>query len=64
MEGYVHRKLAEIHIQQKNFVNTTTVSSEALLVSYRVSYRIVQKKPHMIAKTVILPAARHGTNNV
>jgi hypothetical protein len=42
----------------KSSVNTTTVTSKALLASYQeVSYGTTQKKPHMIAETVILPAA-------
>jgi hypothetical protein len=52
------RKSDEIRIQQKSFVNTTTVSSEALLEFYQVSYKMAQKKkPHTITDTVILPAA-------
>jgi hypothetical protein len=54
---YFHRKLHEIQIQQKSFINTTTVSSKALLSSYQVSYRIPQnKKLHTITEIVILPA--------
>jgi hypothetical protein len=57
-EEYFPRKLDEIRIQQKSFVNITTVSSEALLASYHVSCRIARnKKPHTIAEAVILPAA-------
>jgi hypothetical protein len=57
-EEYFRRKLYEIRFQQRSFVNTTTVSSKVLLTSYQVSYRIAQnKKPHMIAETVILCAA-------
>jgi hypothetical protein len=48
-EEYSHRKLDEICIQQKSFVNTATVTSKPLLASYQ--------KPYMIAETVILPAA-------
>jgi type II secretory pathway component PulK len=36
---------------------TTTVSSQALLASYKVSHRTAQKKLHVIAETVILLAA-------
>jgi hypothetical protein len=36
-EEYFHRKLDEIRIQQKSFVNTASGSSEALLASYQVS---------------------------
>jgi hypothetical protein len=54
-EEYFHRKLDKICIQQKSFVNTTTVSSKA---SRQVSYRITQnKKPHMTAENLILSAA-------
>jgi hypothetical protein len=57
-EEYFRRKLDEIRIQQKSFVNTITVSSKGLLASYQVSHRIPQnKKPHTIAESVILPAA-------
>jgi hypothetical protein len=57
-QEYFRRKLYEIRIQQRSFVNTTTVSSEVLLTSYQVSYRIAQnKKPHTIAEIVILRAA-------
>jgi hypothetical protein len=57
-KGYFHRKLHEIQIQQNSYINTTTVSSKALLSSYQVSYRLAEnKKVHMIAETVILPAA-------
>jgi hypothetical protein len=57
-EEYFRRKFDEIRIQQRNSVNTTTVSSKALLVSYQVSYRIAQnRKPHTSAETMILLAA-------
>jgi hypothetical protein len=53
-EEYFHRKLVEICIQQRSFVNTTTMSSKALLASYQVSCRVAQnKEPQMIAETVI-----------
>jgi hypothetical protein len=56
-EEYFHRKLVEIRIQQRSFVNTTTMSSKVLLASYQVSYRVAQnKKPQMIAETVIFHA--------
>jgi hypothetical protein len=49
--------LNEIRNQRKSFINTTTLSSRALLVSYQVSCRITEnKEPHTIAETVILPA--------
>jgi hypothetical protein len=64
-EEYFCRKFVEICIQQKSCVNTTAVSSKALLASYQESYRIPQnKKRHTIAGAVILPAARYGMNNV
>jgi hypothetical protein len=57
LEEYFCRKPDEICIQQKSFFNITAVSSKALAASYQESYRIAQKKPHMTAETVILPAA-------
>jgi hypothetical protein len=42
----------------KCFVDTTTVPINAHLPCYQVSYGIAQnKKPHMIAETVVLPSA-------
>jgi hypothetical protein len=57
-QEYFHRKLDDVRIQQMSFVNTTTISSKALLASYQVAYRIAQnKKPHTIGESLILPAA-------
>jgi hypothetical protein len=57
-QEYFRRKLDDVRIQQKSFVNTTTVSSKALLVSYQVAYRIAQnKKPYTIGENLIRPAA-------
>jgi hypothetical protein len=57
-QEYFHRKLDDVRIQQMSFVNTTTISSKALLVSTQVAYRIVQnKKPHTIGESLILLAA-------
>jgi hypothetical protein len=56
IKEYFHRKLNEIHIQQKRFVNTNAVLSKALLPSYQISFGITQnKKPHTFPETVILP---------
>jgi hypothetical protein len=51
---YFLRKFDENLIQQKSFVNTTTVSTKAMSTSYEVSqHRIaLNKKPHMITETV------------
>jgi hypothetical protein len=43
-EEYFHRKRDQICIQQKSFVNNTTVSSRALFASYKASYRIPQNE--------------------
>jgi hypothetical protein len=43
---YFLRKLNEIRIQQKSFVNVTTGSSEALLASYRVPYSTEHETAH------------------
>jgi hypothetical protein len=57
-EQYFRINLEEIHIQRKSFVNTTTVSSKALLAFYQVSYRAAEnKKPHKNAETVMFLAA-------
>jgi hypothetical protein len=57
-QKYFHGKLDDARIQQKSFVNTTTISFKALLASYQVAYRIAQnKKPHKIGESLILPAA-------
>jgi hypothetical protein len=57
-QEYFRRKLDDVHIQQKPFVNTTTILSKTLLASYQVAYRIAQnKKPHTIGVSLILPAA-------
>jgi hypothetical protein len=55
-EKYFCRKLDEIHIQQKNCINATAVSSKTLSASYQMSCRIAQnKKLNTIAETAILP---------
>jgi hypothetical protein len=58
---YIGRKLDEIHIRQRSFINTTTGLAEALLAFYQMLYyRTAQdKKPHTITETVTLPAAKH-----
>jgi hypothetical protein len=57
-QEYFRRKLDDVRIQQKSFVNTTIISSKALLASYQVAYRIAQnKKPHTIGENLLLPAA-------
>jgi hypothetical protein len=56
LEKWFRRKLDEIRIQQKRFVNTATVSSKALLASYLASYRIAQNNmSHRITENVLLP---------
>jgi hypothetical protein len=58
LKEYFRRKLDEIRIQQRSFVNTATGSSEALLESYQVSHRTAQNmNPHTIAETVAFRAA-------
>jgi hypothetical protein len=57
LKEHLHRKLDDIRIQQKSFVNTITESSKTLLASNQVSYRIAEnKKPQTTADTVILLA--------
>jgi hypothetical protein len=57
-QEYFHRKPDETRTKQKCFVNTTAGSSDALLATYEMLYRIAQnKKPPTIAETVILLAA-------
>jgi hypothetical protein len=57
-QEYFRRKLDDVRIQQKSFVNTTTISSKALLASHQVAHTIPQnKKPHTIGESLILPAA-------
>jgi hypothetical protein len=64
-QEFFRGKLDDVRIQQKSFVNTRTVSSKALLVSYQVAYRIAQnEKPHTIGGSLIPPAATDGANNV
>ncbi|KAM3868917.1 zinc finger BED domain-containing protein 5-like [Diretmus argenteus] len=55
---FFKKKLQEYQGQQKRFVKTASVSSNAQLASYKVAYRVAQcKKPHTIAEELLLPAA-------
>ncbi|KAM3861136.1 zinc finger BED domain-containing protein 5-like [Diretmus argenteus] len=55
---FFKKKLQEYQGQQKRFVQTASVSSNAQLASYKVAYRVAQcKKPHTIAEELLLPAA-------
>lgn len=57
-QEFVQRKLDEFTKQKEAFKNTVGISSNGLLSSYLVSYRIVKsKKPHTIGETLVLPAA-------
>jgi hypothetical protein len=56
-QEYFRRKPDDFRIQQKSFVNTTTMASKALLATYQVAYRIAQNKnPHTIGGSLMLPA--------
>lgn len=49
---YFQRKLELLNKQQETFSKTMSVSSKALLASYKVSYRIAKcKKTHSIGET-------------
>ena len=55
---FSQRKLDEFTKQKQTFKEMIHFPSNALLASYSVSYRIVKcKKPHIIAETLVLPAA-------
>ncbi|XP_029656010.1 zinc finger BED domain-containing protein 5-like [Octopus sinensis] len=57
-EEFFKRKLEEFDNQTKSLKKLVSVSSNALLASYKVSYRIAKcKKPHNIGETLVLPAA-------
>ncbi|XP_077285254.1 zinc finger BED domain-containing protein 5-like [Arctopsyche grandis] len=55
---FFQRKLDEINIQKQTFKKILSVTPNALLASYHVSYRITKcKKAHIIGETLLLPAA-------
>ncbi|XP_077301048.1 protein FAM200B-like [Arctopsyche grandis] len=55
---FFQRKLDEINIQKQTFKKILSVTPNALLASYHVSYRIAKcKKAHIIGETLLLPAA-------
>lgn len=55
---FFKRKLEEKKKQKQIFSKSNDVSSNALLASYHVSYRIAKcKKPHTIGENLVLPAA-------
>ena len=55
---YFAKKLKELKQQKGNFSKHVSISSNALLASYKIAYRVAKcKKPHTIAEQLILPAA-------
>ncbi|KAL4153497.1 hypothetical protein QTP88_001330 [Uroleucon formosanum] len=55
---YFIRKLKELKQEKSTFFKNASIPTNALIASYKVSYRIAKcKKPHTIAEELILPAA-------
>ncbi|XP_077301694.1 protein FAM200B-like [Arctopsyche grandis] len=55
---FFQRKLDEINIQKQTLKKILSVTPNALLASYHVSYRIAKcEKAHIIGQTLLLPAA-------
>jgi hypothetical protein len=55
---FFERKLLEMHKQSNLMRTAVTTSTKALLASFQVSYLIaINKKPHTIGETLLLPAA-------
>ncbi|VVC25872.1 Hypothetical protein CINCED_3A012173 [Cinara cedri] len=53
-----HKKLKELKQEKSTFFKNTSIPTNALIASYKVSYRIAKcKKPHTIVEQLILPAA-------
>lgn len=55
---YFLRQPKQLEKQSISFINQTSVPTIALLASYKIAFLVAQfKKPHTIAKELLLPSA-------